>query len=230
MRVTGLPVNPKFADGLMSKEEARTKLGWTPDLPAILMVGGGEGMGPLMRIARVVNALKARCQLVIIAGRNALLKSQLEAQDWNQPTHIYGFVTNMPELMVAADLLVTKAGPATISEACIAGLPMILSDAIPGQEDGNVLYITQNHAGVYAPAPKKVAKAVDEFLSKGADFLQAAGERAHSLARPDAVWQIADEIWQYAEQGRIDRPKRQRRIFRWQRPNRRSRRSQNPQL
>jgi 1,2-diacylglycerol 3-beta-galactosyltransferase len=206
MRVTGLPVNPRFADGLLSKDDARKKLGWNPDLPAILMIGGGEGMGPLFRIARKVNALGAKCQLVIVAGRNEALRQQLEAQQWNQPVHIYPFVTNMPELMAAADLLITKAGPATISEACIAGLPMILSDAIPGQEDGNVIYITENHAGVYAPSPVKVAQAVKTWLDQGPEFLRAAAESARQLARPDAVWEIVDEIWEQAHKPRIPRP------------------------
>jgi 1,2-diacylglycerol 3-beta-galactosyltransferase len=226
MRVTGLPVNPRFADGLVTKAEARDRLKWDNDRPVILLVGGGDGMGPLFRIARRINNLKANCQIAIVAGRNETLKARLKAQSWNQPTHIYGFVTNMPEIMAAADLLVTKAGPATISEACIAGLPMILSDAIPGQEEGNVIYITQNQAGVYAPGPAKVAKAVNEWLALGPEFLRQRAENAKHLARPDAVWEIADEIWNLAQQPRIQQPakKPRRRIFRWQTLNPRQRR------
>ncbi len=199
MRVTGLPVSPRFAEGLLDKAEARARLGWSPDLPALLLIGGGEGMGPLFRIARAVNSLHAQCQIAIVAGRNTTLKERLDGADWNQPTHIYPFVTNMPELMAAADLLITKAGPATISEACMAGLPMILSDAIPGQEDGNVRYIVAHQAGIYAHGAEKVKAAVADWLSQGAAFLKARGEAAHALARPDAVWQIADEIWEQAQ-------------------------------
>src|SRR5450432_280184 len=219
MRVTGLPVNPRFADELVTKAEARQRLGWDPNLPTILLIGGGQGMGPLFRIARRLNRLGAHCQLVIVAGRNESLRERLEAQAWNQTTHIFGFVTNMPELMAASDLLITKAGPATISEACIAGLPMILSDAIPGQEDGNVTYITSHEAGLYAPGAAKVAKAVNEWLSQGPDFLRERAQKAHELARPDAVWEIADEIWQYAQQPLIEqvKPERRRRTLRWRR-------------
>ncbi|MEP7287715.1 MAG: glycosyltransferase [Chloroflexota bacterium] len=217
MRVTGLPVNPRFADGLVDKAEARQRLGWDPTLPALLLIGGGEGMGPLFRIARRINRLNATCQIAIVAGRNELLRDRLTAQTWNQPTHIYPFVTNMPELMAAADLLVTKAGPATISEACIAGLPMILSDAIPGQEDGNVTFITQHQAGVYAPGAIKVARAVQAWLAQGPEFLNSRAENARNLARPDAVWEIADEIWHYAQQPRIAQAatRRRRQVFRW---------------
>jgi 1,2-diacylglycerol 3-beta-galactosyltransferase len=214
MRITGLPVHPRFAAGLVEKGEARAKLGWDPALAAILLVGGGEGMGPLFRIARRVNRLSLGFQLAIVAGRNEKLRERLAAQIWKHPTHIYPFVTNMPELMAAADLLVTKAGPGTISEACMAGLPMILSDAIPGQEAGNVTYVTSNQAGVYAPGATRVARAINDWLSRGLDFLRERGENARKLARPDAVWEIADEVWNYAQQPRIvpTQPLRKRRL------------------
>ncbi|NWG16048.1 MAG: glycosyltransferase [Chloroflexi bacterium] len=198
MRVTGLPVHPRFAQALTDKASARRELGWHPDLPAILMVGGGEGMGPLYKTARAINDESFPCQLAIIAGRNKVLKEKLETADWNQPTHIYPFVTNMPVLMAAADILVTKAGPATISEACIAGLPLILNDAIPGQETGNVDYVVENGAGVFAPSMRGVVDAVSAWLSEGAAGLRRRSENARRLGRPEAVWTIADEVWQYA--------------------------------
>ena len=106
----------------------------------------------------------------------------------------------MPKFMAAADVLVTKAGPATISEACIAGLPIILSGAIPGQEDGNVTFVVQNDAGAFAPGPQKVATVVAQWLSEGRDALAQRAERARRIARPDAVWEIADEVWNAAHQ------------------------------
>lgn len=203
LRVTGLPVHPQFAESLVDKAAARATLGWDPNLPAILMVGGGEGMGPLYKVARALDERKLKCQLVIIAGRNKLLKEKLEESDWNQPTKVYGFVTDMPRLMAAADMLVTKAGPATISEAAIAGLPLILFDAIPGQEEGNVDFVMENDAGVYAPSPKQVADAAQAWLAEGAEGLRRRSEAARRIARPNAVWDIADEVWEYAHKPAI---------------------------
>jgi 1,2-diacylglycerol 3-beta-galactosyltransferase len=100
----------------------------------------------------------------------------------------------MPDLMAAADILVTKAGPATITEAFTAALPVILSDAIPGQEDGNVQFVIENEAGLYANTPAKVAAAVADWLERGPAFLAERSASAHRLAQPDAVWLIADEI------------------------------------
>lgn len=200
MRVTGLPVHPRFAEGLTDKASARASLGWDPNLPAILMVGGGEGMGPLYKTARAVDARGLKCQLAVIAGRNASLKAKLEESHWNQPTHIYGFVTDMPRLMAAADILVTKAGPATISEACIAGLPLILNDAIPGQETGNVEFVLDNKAGVFAPNPTAVGDSVAAWMAEGPEGLKRRSMNARRLGKPNAVWDIADEVWEYAQQ------------------------------
>ncbi|HEX3052308.1 MAG TPA: glycosyltransferase, partial [Aggregatilineaceae bacterium] len=131
IRLTGLPVNPHFIANLPEKCEARARLHWQQNLATVLLVGGGDGMGPVYQIARAINARHLPIQLVIVAGRNGWLKRRLDHARWNQPTYIYPFVKNMSEFMAGADILITKAGPATISEACIAGLPMILSGAVP---------------------------------------------------------------------------------------------------
>ncbi len=206
VRLTGLPVHPDFERRLPEKSEARKQLGWDPRLPTVLAVGGGEGMGPLYQIAREIDSQKLKCQLAIIAGRNADLKANLEACEWNQPTYIYPFVHNMPVLMAASDILVTKAGPATISEACIAGLPMVISDFIPGQEDGNVLLVVENGAGVYAPGPKFVAACVAGWLAEGKEGLARRSEAARSLGHPEAVWSIAEEVSAWAMHGPVYNP------------------------
>jgi 1,2-diacylglycerol 3-beta-galactosyltransferase len=194
MAITGLPVHPRFAAGLIAKTEARQKLGWDAELPAIVFVGGGSGMGRMQELAAQINTLDQPLQLIVVAGRNAALKASLEAVQWKHRTAVYGFMTNMPELMAAADVLVTKAGPATISEACMAGLPIILSDAIPGQEYGNVKYLTENGAGVYANTPEKVRATLSQWLARGKGYLEERSKAALKIATPDAVWTIVDEI------------------------------------
>lgn len=214
IRITGLPVHPQFTQQLTDKATARAELGWSSDLPTILVVAGGEGMGPIYETARAINERQLPCQLVVIAGKNKPLKAKLDKANWDQPTHIYPFVRNMPLMMAAADILVTKAGPATISEACIAGLPMILSDAIPGQEEGNVQLVVESGAGVYAPKPEEVADAVAQWLSEGDDGLRKRAENARKIAHPNAVWDIADEVWTFAHKGTIATGKRVQKTLR----------------
>lgn len=213
LRITGLPVHPDFMARLVDKQAARAELGWDAHKPTILLVAGGEGMGPLYDTARAIDARGLDCQLAIIAGKNAALKQKLESAKWQQPTFIYPFVRNMPTLMGGADIIVTKAGPATITEAAIAGLPMILSDAIPGQEDGNVDYVVENQAGAFAPEPRQVASTISAWLAEGPAGLTRRAANARRIARTEAVWEIADEVWHWAHQPRIAR-KVQRRAWR----------------
>ncbi|MGB1288338.1 MAG: MGDG synthase family glycosyltransferase, partial [Aggregatilineales bacterium] len=193
LRLTGMPIHPGFTGALIPQAEARENLDWHPTKPAILMMSGGDGMGPLYETAQAIDARKLDCQLAIVTGKNAKLKTKLEASDWQQPTHVYGFRRDIPQMMAAADMIVTKAGPATIMEAALAGLPMILSDRIPGQEKGNVTYVVDNEAGVYTPDPKDVAETVSAWLAEGHEGLKIRADRARQIARPEAVWSIADE-------------------------------------
>lgn len=207
MRVTGLPVNPHFIESMTTREEARKEFGLDPDLPAVMMVAGSDGMGTIFKMVKALDKEQVNAQIVVIAGRNEELKAKLEAYEWHTPHHIFGYVSNqseMPRLMVACDIIVTKAGPSTISEASIAGLPMILSDRIPGQETGNVQLVIENEAGVYLPKPSKVAKTVAEWLAEGKEGLAQRSENARRLARPQAVWEIAEEAWEWANKPNID--------------------------
>lgn len=221
MRVTGLPIHPDFLQSLGDKDTAREELGWHDPRPVVLMVAGGDGMGRLYETARAIDAKKLPCQLAIIAGRNQVLKQKLDSVSWNQPVHIYGFVKNMPRLMTAADMIVTKAGPATITEAAMAGLPMIIYDAIPGQEDGNVTHVVDNQAGAFAPDPEEAAQTVAAWLGEGSEGLQRRSQNARRIVNPNAVWEIADEVWQWAHRESI--PCRvTRRFWRFRRRNQQS--------
>jgi len=198
LRVTGLPVHANFSRRLTDKATARAALGWPTDRPVVMMVAGGDGMGPLLETTMALVEKRLRCQIVVVCGRNTTLKDRIDAavaQAGAKNVTVYGFVTNMPQFMAAADILVTKAGPATITEAGIAGLPIILSGAIPGQEDGNVRLVVENEAGAYSPSARRVAATVEQWLKEGPAALAQRAERAKKIARPNAVWEIADEVW-----------------------------------
>jgi 1,2-diacylglycerol 3-beta-galactosyltransferase len=201
MQITGLPVNPHFIDSITSQAEAREELGFDPDLPAVMMVAGSDGTGTIYETVMALDAQKLNVQIIVITGKNEDLKAKLDAHDWRSPHKIFGFVTNqyeMPRIMVASDIIVTKAGPSTITEAAIAGLPMIISDSIPGQEAGNVKLVVENGAGIYAPKPEEVAGTVALWLSEGEDRLAERAENAKRIAYPNAVWDVAESVWDWA--------------------------------
>jgi 1,2-diacylglycerol 3-beta-galactosyltransferase len=194
LEVVGQPVALKFANGVADKASLREKLGLALDRKAILLVGGGEGFGRIYETARAIASTVSEVQLLVICGRNKALKQQLEQVSWEIPTTVYGFVDNMPELMGSADILVTKAGPGTISEAFVARLPLILFDYIPGQEAGNVTYVLDNQVGAFSQDPQEIASLIIEWVQPGNPILQQMAERARALARPEASLTIARNI------------------------------------
>lgn len=188
--VVGLPVDDRFCRPTRSKDELRDILGWPKEQPTVLLVGGGEGMGPLESTAHSISQTGLPITLVIITGRNQRLRDHLQSRRWPIPTFIYGFVRDMPDFMRAADILVTKAGPGTISEALNTRLPMILYSRLPGQEDGNVAYIESEGAGVWAPQPEQIAATLRRWFRHPQELAEAS-EACKHLAKPLAAHNIA---------------------------------------
>ncbi|MDH4135651.1 MAG: glycosyltransferase [Anaerolineae bacterium] len=199
VKVVGLPVGLEFAEGVGEKESLRDKLGLEQDRPTIMVVGGGEGMGKVYKIARAIAKARINAQLVVVAGRNKSLRRRLEKVDWEIPTTVFGFVTNMRELMGASDVIVTKAGPTTISEALIIGLPILLSGFIPGQEEGNVEYVTNKGAGTLTERPQLIAATLAQWLQSENETLTQMARKAQRLGHPQAALDIAAEIFNLAQ-------------------------------
>nr|QIZ03424.1 monogalactosyl diacylglycerol synthase [Triticum aestivum] len=207
IRVFGLPIRPSFCRAVLVKDDLRKELELDPDLPAVLLMGGGEGMGPVKKTAKALgDALfdkelgKTIGQLVVICGRNKTLSSSLQALEWKMPIKIRGFETQMEKWMGACDCIITKAGPGTIAEALIRGLPIILNDFIPGQEVGNVPYVVDNGAGVFSKSPKETAELVARWFGPGAEERKRMSENALKLAQPEAVFDIVRDIHELSQE------------------------------
>ncbi|PKN86944.1 MAG: galactosyldiacylglycerol synthase [Chloroflexi bacterium HGW-Chloroflexi-8] len=203
IKVLGQPVAERYTVQFENVEILRSRLKWKQKIPTFILVGGGEGMGNIEKYAHAINDAKLECQLIIVSGRNQTLKKYLENMNWNIPCKIYGFVKEMPEFMHAADVLITKAGPGTISEAFIAGLPLILFSKMPGQEDGNVDYVVKNNAGVWTPDPEKMINCINNWL-ENPELLNAFKKNSEKLARPEATRKIARELAKQVQQSLDD--------------------------
>jgi 1,2-diacylglycerol 3-beta-galactosyltransferase len=190
VRVIGQPVSQLCSAPKGDRAHLRKGLGWSKSKEVILLVGGGEGMGPLAETARAIDESGLDVCLVIVAGRNSKLEAELKEQTWQNPTFIYGFVHDMPDFMRAADVIVTKAGPGTIAEALIAELPIILYAKLPGQEDGNVDFVVSEGVGVWAPEPLLVVRALTRWVCR-ANERQKVVNNCRRAARPEAARIIA---------------------------------------
>ncbi|KAJ4755040.1 Processive diacylglycerol beta-glucosyltransferase [Rhynchospora pubera] len=209
IRVFGLPIRPSFCRAVLNKDELRNELAMDPLLPAVLLMGGGEGMGPVEETAMALGEAlydkrrrKAIGQIVVICGRNQTLRSTLlsASAEWKVPAKIRGFETQIERWMGACDCIVTKAGPGTIAEALIRGLPIILNDFLPGQEVGNVPYVVDNGAGVFSKDPKEAARIVARWFGPERELLKKYSQNALRLAQPNAVFDIVKDINKIVQQ------------------------------
>jgi len=196
LRVIGQPVSPQFSTVVGSKADLRAQQGWNEPFPVVLLVGGGDGMGPVRRVARAINEAQLPVTLAVICGRNEELCNDLNRLDWQIPHHVYGFTPEMPRFMSAADIFLTKAGPGSISEAFICGLPIVMYACLPGQEDGNVDYVLDGQAGYWAPDSQTVVESI-RALATDDQLRTQMSEASRRLARPDAARQIARTLAEF---------------------------------
>ncbi|RLC76694.1 MAG: hypothetical protein DRI61_12820 [Chloroflexi bacterium] len=188
MRLLGFPLSQRFRPA-EDKEAIRRKLGLQGGITTGLLVGGGEGMGRLFKVACAINEATLPIQLLAVAGRNRSLRNRLESLNWNIPHKVYGFVDNMDQLMQASDFIITKAGPGTICEAMAVGLPILLIDFVPGQEEGNVEFVERQGVGVFAPSPSEAVRVLKRWLSHPQE-IQDIRQRAPGLVKVEASLDI----------------------------------------
>jgi 1,2-diacylglycerol 3-beta-galactosyltransferase len=195
----GMPVRRAFVEARgTSQAEARASLGVSPEGPLVLVVGGGEGMGPLEAVVRALVAHLPKTQVVAVAGHNRSLYERLVSLSGAPNLRVEGFVTDMERWMRAADVMVTKAGPNLLCEAFLCALPVVLYAAVPGQEEGNVTYVVEHGAGMWAPRPRKVVEAVAVLLADPERRREMAA-RSAALAVPEAAERIARHVWDVGE-------------------------------
>jgi len=192
VRLLGFPVDLRFRPPEPGEKAAiRRQLGLEPERPTVIVMGGGEGSG---RLSEQIGALARRerpWQVVAVCGRNERLRRRLQARSFATPLRVLGFVDTMPELLRAADLVVTKAGPGAIAESLATGVPVILTGYLPGQETPNVDYVTRHGVGLYAPRAGQLLRAVQGLLGGDPARLHEMSRRAGEITRPQAVMEIA---------------------------------------
>ena len=193
---TGLPIHPRFAQAIRrypTRAPARRSLGLRPHARTVLLVGGGDGTEPLRRYARALAASPLDLQVLAVCGRNEPLARRIRA-DNHDGVHVYGFVGNMPELMLASDLLITRAGPGMIAEGLACGCPLLLTGRLPGQEEANVDEVLRRQLGWFTPRPRQLVAAVTRWYGKPEAERRADQARARAAGNPERAFEIAEEL------------------------------------
>ena len=166
----GIPIRPDFLTAV-PKAEARTKLGLDPDRTTILIMGGSMGYGNMGRTVMEIDRIDAGTdfQMVVVCGNNKEMKAEIDSlADKGKLRHrvlTTGFVNYVSLLMDAADCIVTKPGGLTTSESLTKGLPMVIVNPIPGQEQRNTEFLLNNGAAAAASDTCPVEECLYQLLT-----------------------------------------------------------------
>ncbi|HEY6953011.1 MAG TPA: glycosyltransferase [Bacteroidota bacterium] len=205
--VAGIPVMPDF---LLKpgKRVARKLLGLNERRTTILVLSGGFGVGHFEEIvATAVRTLSAfpgrQFNLIVVCGKNLPAKTSISKSmiPSNIAVSLHGFVSTIPEMMSAADLVITKSGGLTSAEALVKGLPMVIVDPIPGQEMRNADLIVEHGAGWKAIDLANLEYKLRRVLNNP-QMLHDARIAAASLARPNAARDILTDVYRNIQPNR----------------------------
>lgn len=191
IQVLGIPVDPEFAEAV-DRSALRRAIGIRDDLPTLLVVSGGFGVGPMLQIVQRLDVERLGAQMLVVCGRNTRLVRQAQriAAGHDGLMRIYGFIDNMDELMAVSDLLVTKSGGLTVSEAMARHLPLVVFTPIPGQEARNARFLIKSGAAVQVDRLDQLAAEVQRLLRETGRRHQIQ-QRIRRLAKPEAAVALA---------------------------------------
>lgn len=194
IEVTGIPIDPRFAETI-GRDVARARFGLDPSRPMILVMGGGRGVGPLVELADRLSRIASEPQLVVVCGTNARMRDEVDrlpaARTGRMRT--LGFTDAVDVLLEACDVMVSKAGGLTCSEALVKGAPMVIFKPTPGQEVRNAEYLVAGGAAVHAESIDEVEVAVARLIASPEDNRRMRAA-AKALARPQAAFEIARRV------------------------------------
>jgi processive 1,2-diacylglycerol beta-glucosyltransferase len=196
--VTGIPVAPEFIPP-SDVDDLRIRLGLIPDLPMILVLCGGFGVGPITDVLDAFAREPLRAQLAIVTGKNETLHEKVssKAREVQMPVMVFGFVDHIHDLIGAADVVISKPGGLTSAEVLAMGRPLVMLDPIPGQEQRNGEYLLENGAAVRLVEPQDAPFKVWPII-ENSERRRVLCETALRLARPMAARLIVQQVMKHA--------------------------------
>jgi processive 1,2-diacylglycerol beta-glucosyltransferase len=199
--ITGIPVHPRFGEP-GDRASLRDRLGLDLDLPVVLQLAGGFGVGPIEKIFRALLQVEVPAQIVAVTGRNEEARAQLARVEIpsRHRAKVLGFTEAIHDWMTAADLVVSKPGGLTSSEALAVGLPMVIVNPVPGQESRNNDFLLENGAAVKANGLASIQLKVERLLSDR-ERLSRLAANARAIARPAAAFDVARYALSTASRG-----------------------------
>lgn len=190
----GIPIRKQFQTK-HDKLEMRQKFGLHKTLPTILLMSGGMGFGDLPEYIASIEELPFDVQIVVICGKNEKLFEKVQALQTHNTMKVFGYVSNVDEIMDAADCLLSKPGGITTSESLAKGLPMLMIHPLPGVEDRNVEFLQANGAAIYITKTWQISDAI-HLLFQCPGRIDRLRESIQAIAKPHATQDLCRHIAQ----------------------------------
>ncbi len=188
----GIPIDPRFSIAT-DRSVVCKKLGLKDNIPAVLLMGGTQGLGPLSEIARLLDKIDQDIQVMVATGTNKRAFKLLSSKTFNKDFRIYPFAKNIDELMSASNVIITKPGGITTAEALSKGLPMLIVSPLPGQEAMNTRYLLGEQVAIKAESPLDATVLLKELLYNS-DKLKHMSARAREISKPESAMNIARHV------------------------------------
>ncbi len=195
IRVTGIPIDPDFGKKIKSSD-ARIKLGLDPAKFTVLLMGGSHGHGNILKMVKELLGLKWSLQIIVVAGLNKDLELELNELALGGSLLVFGYTRMVSLLMDAADILITKPGGITSSEALAKGLPLVIIDPIPGQEERNTRYLVGQAAAIQVKDLADLKLTIQAF-AKDPKKLESLKQNSLKIAHPEAAEEAAANILEF---------------------------------
>ncbi len=189
---TGIPLSNKFLLKY-DKKQILESFGLSPDKKTVLFFGGGKfGLGKTRtyEIFKSFVECHENIQIVAISGKNQKMKEnfdelveELHKQD---NVKVLEYTDRVPELMSISDLVVTKPGGLTTTESLASGLPIVVINPIPGQEEENAAYLEKNKVAIWLKKEDNVEEILNDLFSNP-DKIQEMKIRARLIAKKNST-------------------------------------------
>lgn len=187
----GIPFDPRFNQPT-DKNKILKELKLDPLVPILLIMGGGQGLGPIKTIIKRLEKAKTDIQEIVVTGTNKKLYKTLKRRikKYKKKICLLAYTGNINELMAVSNLIITKPGGVTVAEVLSQKIPMIIVKPIPGQEANNTSFLTKAGAALKVDKPERINQVIDDLFAHPAkinDLSLAAGR----IGKPNASLDIA---------------------------------------
>lgn len=184
----GIPISPEFNEKI-PKTEARRRLGLDENLPTFLIMGGSMGYGNMGENVRKIDEItEGDFQMIVVCGNNEETREEVSkiAESAKHKIQVHGFVRTIPLMMDASDCIITKPGGLTTSESLAKGLPMIIVNPIPGQEERNAEFLLNSGCAMRTTKTTPIDECIYQLLSSDIR-LDAMRQCISKISKPNAV-------------------------------------------